>query len=323
MIAVTVPLHGISKGQIQMASGRRSAFDYEAPSFNEATDLTASKRTSTFDAMVKPDGPRYFKARNGDNTIRILPPTWEGARHYSFEVWIHNEIGPDNQSYLCLDKGLKQTCPLCEERYNASQADAEKLRPRPRNYIYLIDRYTEDAGPLLWAISNTSDKEILSQSLIKRTQQSLPIAHLTNGYDIEFSREGAGIKTRYNGFRVLREASKASENPDRLEEWINYIDEHPIPDVLQYYPASHIKEVFHGRGGTQKEETPIYSRRDREPAGDRDDPPFDADGDQPAIASRRRPPIGANGGDRPASAAPSPNREQRDELRRRLRDDAP
>lgn len=295
---------------------RSSAFDYKPPSYEEANELS-SRRTSMFDGMVKQNGPRFFKARQGDNTIRILPPTWPGARHYSKEVWVHNEIGPDKQSYLCLKENLGEACPLCEERYSGSQKDSETLRPRTRNYIYLIDRYNEEMGPLLWAVSNQSDKEILSQSLIKRTQQYLPIAHPIDGYDIEFSRDGQGIKTRYNGFRVSREPCPISENKDKMEDWIQYIDDNPIPEVLQYYPYAHIKEVYLGKKDSSSE--PATSSRERRAAPQHidDTPPWDNEEEEQAPPPRRRPPIGGNGEAR--GTAPAPDPAQRDDMRRRLR----
>jgi hypothetical protein len=297
---------------------RSSAYDYQPPSYEEANELS-SRRTSTYDGMVKNNGPRYFKARDGDNTIRILPPTWENAKHYSFEVWIHNEIGPDKQSYLCLKENLGKDCPLCEERYSViAQSESEKLRAKPRNYIYLINRYAEDQGPMIWAISNQSDKEILAQSTIKRTQQYLPIAHPRDGYDVEFSREGAGIKTRYHGFRVSRESSPISENERQMKEWIEYIDDNPIPDVLQYYPYEHIKEVYLGKRDSSSD-TATSSRDRRESSNGNDEgPPFDTDD---APSPRRRPPIGGEGRAANTGSTPAPNPAERDSLRRRLRDE--
>jgi len=301
-----------------MANTKRfSAFDYKPPSYDEVNKFT-QKRSSTFDSIIKNTGPRFFKARQGDNTVRILPPTWEGARHYSYEVWVHNDVGPDKQSYLCLKDNSaspEKNCPLCEERHSprASQKDIETLRPRPRNMIYLIDRYNEEQGPLIWSISNQSDKEILSQSLIKRTQQYLPIVHPIDGYDIEFSRDGIGIKTRYNGFKVMRDSSPLSDNEDKMREWIQFIDDNPIPDILQFFSAAHITNVFAGRAVEEEEEQQPRHRemkRDAAPAnGADDDPPFDVE--EPTTPPRRRPPIGGE--------ASSVDPEARENLRRRLR----
>jgi hypothetical protein len=293
-----------------MANSRKSsAFDYKPQSYDEATTFT-QKNTSTYDSIIKSSGPSWFKPRQGDNTIRILPPTWENARHYSYEVWVHNDIGPDKGQYLCLkqnETAPEHNCPLCEERHSPkiNPKEIELLRARPRNYIYLIDRYTEEAGVLVWSISNQSDKEILSQSLIKKTQQYLPIAHPLDGYDIEFSRDGQGIKTRYNGFKVSRDSSPVSPDRDTLEEWIDFIDNNPIPEILNFFPASHIRDVYYGRRQSDDYEPVTTTSRSRVAAVDEDTPPFDIDEKETTPAPRRRPPIGGM--------------EDRDALRRRIK----
>lgn len=257
-----------------MESRRRSAMDYQAPSYEEATE-TSERRTSQYDSIIIPTGPKFFKARTGSNSIRILPPTWEGSRHYSYEVRVHNDVGAQKQQYICLDQNEaspERGCPLCEERnqQNIPYEDREKLRAKPRNFIYLIDRNNSSAGPLLWSISTQSDKEILIQSLVKRTQQYLPIAHPLKGYDVDFHRDGEGLATRYRGFMVSREPSPLSTNQAEMHRWIDYIDTHPIPEMLQFFPAKHIKEVYYGYAEPEKNEEERISPRSRPPVEDRD-----------------------------------------------------
>ena len=229
----------------------RRAFDYQPPTYEEASKLT-ERRGSRFDGYIKDDGPRFFKPKPGDNFIRILPNTWEGSKHYALPIRIHRGIGPDNQTYLCLkenDSAPEKNCPICEERYSGKlpQKDADMLRPQTVSLVYLIDRANEDQGPMIWAMSNKSDTEILAQSIEKRQQRYLPIAHPIDGYDIEFIRDGEGINTRYRGFKVARTTSPVHDNGDKLEEWLNYIEEKPLPDILQFYPAERIKSMFHGK----------------------------------------------------------------------------
>ena len=276
---------------------------YVAPSYEEANRMS-ERRSSMFDGMVIPGGPKMFKARQGPNTIRILPPTWDGAVHYSLEVKIHNDVGPNKQAYLCLKENEyapDHDCPLCEDRYSnkVSTEDKERLRPKPRNYIYLIDRQDTNSGVQIWSISTQSDKEILTQSLIKRTQRYLPIVHPIDGYDVDFRREGDGLNTRYRGFMVNRESTPLSTNEDQMMEWINYIDNNPIPKILQFYSPEHIRNIYHGR------------REDS--AADRDSP---RDRDEERVDPRRRASIEENAGNgHDAAPASDP---LRDRLRARL-----
>lgn len=241
----------------------RRAFDYKPPTYEEANRLS-QRRGSMFDGIVKQNGPKFFKPKGGDNFIRILPPTWENARHYALDVKIHRNVGADKQSYLCLTENegsTEKVCPICQERQEmarvrAPQAEIDALRANTSLFIYLIDRSTESQGPQIWGISNRSDAEILSQSLEKRQQVYLPIAHPIDGFDVEFTREGEGLNTRYRGFKVARTSSPITDDPDRFDQWLNYIEDNPIPDILQFYPAERIKMVLHGKLDTKEEDEP-------------------------------------------------------------------
>lgn len=253
-------------------SRTRRAFDYQPPTFEEANQLT-ERRGNRFDNIIKQDGPRYFKARPGDNFIRILPPTWENARHYALAIKVHRGIGPDNTSYLCLkenETSPEKDCPICDERYDlmrkhVPQQETDALRPQTSLMIYLIDRANEDQGPMIWGMSNKSDLEILAQSLEKRQQRYLPIAHPIDGYDVEFVRDGEGRNTRYRGFKVARTSSPVHDNADKLTEWLDFIEDRPIPDILNFYSADHIKSVFYGKSPAAAEDTEERSRVRDEP----------------------------------------------------------
>lgn len=256
----------------------RRAFDYKPPTFQEAERLS-QRRGGMFDAIVKRDGPKFFKPKNGDNFIRILPNTWEGSKHYALEVKIHRNVGVDNGSYLCLrenEYSPEKDCPICDERDDlarrlmkkdskVTQKDVDDCRANTNLLIYLIDRNNEAQGPQLWGMSHRSDAEILSQSLEKRQQVYLPVAHPIDGYDIEFTREGEGINTRYRGFKVARASSPVTDDADKLDEWLNYIEDNPIPDILQFFTSERIKQVFYGKIDKPEEEERTTRIRDEEP----------------------------------------------------------
>lgn len=300
----------------------RRAFDYQPPSYEEATKLTERRGGSKFDNWIRENGPRFFKPKAGDNFIRILPNTWVGSKHYALPIRLHRDIGPDRQAYLCLnenDFSPEKNCPICDERSSlvrrkADQKEVDDLRARTTSLIYLIDRSGEDQGPLIWSISNKSDLEILAQSLEKRAQRYLPIAHPVDGYDIEFFREGEGINTRYRGFKVARSTSPITDDADKMDEWLNYIEDNPLPDILQFYPAERIKLTFYGKAAPEEETRPSTIRETvREPvreaqSNSHDDPPFDTD------SPPRRAPL---------ETRPAPRDVEPPPVRQRARLDAP
>src|SRR4051794_25607717 len=65
-----------------------------------------------FDSIFK-NGIDSYKTVQGDNYVRILPPTFTDADHFGLEVWQHGYVGVDKSTYLCRDKMLGKHCPIC------------------------------------------------------------------------------------------------------------------------------------------------------------------------------------------------------------------
>ena len=72
-------------------------------------DVTRRSKMSggNYDNYLSSDAP-FFKAKEGENTVRIMPPTWDDQEKWGngweIVVWLHRNVGPDNGTYLCLDK---------------------------------------------------------------------------------------------------------------------------------------------------------------------------------------------------------------------------
>lgn len=91
------------------SSGRSSGFRYEGRSKADV-DKRSSQGANEFDKYLV-DAVKMFKPNDKDNTIRILPPTWEKPKHYGLDIWVHYGVGPDRQTYLCLHKMKSEKCP--------------------------------------------------------------------------------------------------------------------------------------------------------------------------------------------------------------------
>lgn len=314
---------------------QRRSLSYRPPTYEEAKTLS-ERKGGRFDGIFI-DGVKFFKAKGGDNEARILPPTWENPRHYAYEIKLHRDIGPDKQSYLCLDQdGSPEMgkCPVCAERRelsrqrNIDQKELDALRPQTSNVIFLIDRNKPEEGPMVWMISIRTVNELIAQSLDKKRQIYLNIVDPIEGYDIEFTRTGEARNTKYTGFKVARAESPLSDNEDQLEEWLNYVDEHPIPEILKFYPSERISLVFRGdveAGGDEgedKKEEPIRHRSRSTNGHAEEEPRVTGKGNVPADSEEEthKPPFDTEG-DKPQEK-PEPEPEQRPRSRSRL-DDAP
>lgn len=240
---------------------------------------TAEKRSTQggndFDHILI-DGVKMFSVNDGDNIIRILPPTWDDPEHFGLDIYVHYGIGPDNQAYLCLDKMQGKPCPICEERKQAlhdkDEDYADELKFTKRVLVALIDRDAEKEGPQVWSMPWTIDRDLCKLVIDKRSGEVLPIDDPENGYDIEFSRTGTGMKTKYVGLAVARRESELGN-----EKWLDYMVENPLPNMLNFYDYDHIKKVFGGStGGTTKR------------SNDDDDPDVTLEMDKPAGRGRSK-----------------------------------
>lgn len=282
--------------------GGRSGYVYQRR--DDADTARRAQGNSKFDKYLNPD-IKLYKPKEGTNIIRILPPTWPGAKHYGYDAWVHFGVGADSQTYLCLNKMVKaaneyferakvtdKNGDICEAdgsdpveeeslalRRDGDEELAKKIQHKLRVGIYLVDRDNEKDGVQFWLMGEQNDREIVQQSTDKRKGKALAIDDPEDGYDISFIRKGTGQNTKYSGISVDRDPS-----PLGNDRWLKWAMDNPIPEQLIYYPYEHIKAALGGggehvakrdrdddrgssRGGRDRDE----DRGDRSRSGGRDD----------------------------------------------------
>ena len=233
--------------------GSSSGFQYKSRSA-EKTKERGEQSGDSREGIFQP-GVQMFSPDEGDHITRPLPPTWEDAEHFGYDVYVHYNIGPDNAAYLCLQKMKGEACPICEERADAERRNesedyVKSLKPNKRVVIYVLDRDKEKEGAKVWSMSWTIDRDLCKLSVDKRTGDLLAIDHPEEGYDIEFTREGKGLKTKYTGIQIARKSTPL-DNDKALE----FAVQNPIPDILVYHTYDHIAAVFTGKKEEEKEES--------------------------------------------------------------------
>ena len=230
-------------------SKSKTRFQYKGRSTDELK-RRATRKSGLYDSPWQSKFT-LWQCKEGDHRIRFLPRE-EGTVHYAMEAWVHYGVGSDNQAYLCLSKMKQEACPKCEERVKAEkkgdQEYADQCKPSLRWFSWAIDRDNEDAGPQLYVMSDRMDKDIAALATDKRTKENYWFDRTDGkGYDVEFTREGMGkLNTRYVDMHVSRKPSPLSDDPELLERWLQFIDENPLADTLQFYDYDHIAAVNYG-----------------------------------------------------------------------------
>jgi len=212
----------------------------------EAAGKRANQSANEFDKILK-EGIKMFKPNDGPNRVRILPPTWDGADHYGYDIHVNYGIGPDRNSYLSLSKMLDKPDPIAEERTlarNDGDEDyAKKLEPKRRVLVYLIDRDHEKEGVQAWAMPWTVDRDISKVSIDRQSGEVLPIDHPDEGYDVEFDKKGQKDRTEYIGVSIARRSTALGR-----DEWLDYAIDNPLPEQLNFFDYDYIAKAFRGGG---------------------------------------------------------------------------
>jgi hypothetical protein len=254
---------------------------------------------------------KTYKAAEGRNMVRILPPTWKGATHYGLPIWVHYNVGPKEAAYLCLKENKTsphKRCPLCDELYSlgarATPEDRKALLPTQSIIYYILDRNQPQSGVMLWRVSGTADSEIAAQSVNRRKGSVLNIVDPEHGYDLEFLRTGQRLNTRYRGYQVVREESPMSEDDRTYEDVLDFIFDNPLPGVLNFYRPEHIEEVYSGKATDEADDD--GSSRDRSRSRGRDDD--EDEREAPRMRSRGAPPPDDEEEDDPDMTRAAPRR---------------
>lgn len=244
-------------GQAQTTAARGPSagrFSYRARTAEEVK-ARANRQVGSRESYL--GGVDFFTPPAGDNALRIMPPTFDGAAHYGLDLHIHYGIGPDKNAYLCLDKMKGEACPLCEARAVAADAGeeglAKHLRPRQRVLAWVINRKEEGKGPLAWSMPAGLDKDIVNCSKDPQSGEWLAIDHPESGYDVFFKRIGIDEKTEYTGIVIARNSSPMSDDPDKMARWMGFIEGHQLPALLQYRAYDELQAAYAGTTTDRKD----------------------------------------------------------------------
>lgn len=205
-----------------------------------------------FDSLCKEEF-KTFRPKAGQNTIRFLEGTWPDAEHWAHDTWIHNQIGPDNGRYFCLQKMLNKPCPLCDERralMAAGETEAAKaIAPRKGACAWVINRDDEDAGPLLWFYGRTVDEEFAGRCRDRKTGEPIDIIHPDEGNDVFFKMTKKGKEAsnvEYSAYEIDRDPTPIHDKEKTQNKWLDYTEENPVPDCFQYFDADYLQKLITG-----------------------------------------------------------------------------
>lgn len=222
--------------------------DIEKVRAQHAKDLAASHSAGEY---KKRERPKFWKPKNGNNTIRILPTVGDRDLHY-VETLVSYNVGPNNKvvnhpSDPDAPNPLMEHIHELEKQGGKANLDrVNAMRPRRKRPMFIIDREDEEAGPQLWS---TSPTVFMGIDAIFADAEYGDITDKDTGVDIKFQYNAAAQgPTHYypSGFLPSRHATPLT-NPDWIKE--DLFEKHSIgrptdPELVKHFIAGTEDQYF-------------------------------------------------------------------------------
>ncbi len=220
--------------------------------------MNMGKATKKNEEIQRGRGGKFFKAPEGDTTIRILPPWSEDGDWPFLEVLQHSIPGAlptsicgKSEVFLNATGGHCYICdvviPMLKDGSEEDQSAADNLEANPRVYANIIDRDNPDAGVMIWNFSRWKTyTELLTY--VNDTDYG-DITDPISGTDIILNRKGTDFtNTRYS-IRPKRTASKLG---DEFLENVPQLDELLAPRSASKLRKLFLEEMGVDFGGTDE-----------------------------------------------------------------------
>lgn len=245
----------------------------------EKTKEVADKGSgSNFKTIFKPnlgDAVKFFKPKAGAHSLDIIPfeaaafmpidnKSPEGDIAYLVDVYVHFNVGPQKDSYICMAKSYGQQCAVCdfitEETRKESTPERQKLvksiKPKQRALYYVIvydSPEEEKKGLQIWNAPHWKMQRIINElALIPerggvKVGGYIPYGDPDNGKTIGFKIVGEQESTDYIGHRFI--------DRDYIIEDKFLIQANQFPlDSLLYLPEyKEVQSALFGFGAAQEE----------------------------------------------------------------------
>ena len=199
----------------------------------------------------------------------VLGKAQAGTWGYVFPAWMHDNVGPNKDRYICLAKTYGQPCPICEYRnQRAGQPDAqdEEIKAlRPKQYateVYnIIDQNQREKGVQVWVVSGfhfgrhietmSHQPAALGGGKIVYTnwRMGTPPEYMDGGRHIAFTVGISGVNQNFSAHTF---------HPRKADLPVQYIQNAYCLDDLIHVPTyDEVRDVFYaGAGGSEGEEAP-------------------------------------------------------------------
>lgn len=211
---------------------------------------------SIFDKDKLPEGIGFYKLDVRDHMIDIVP-FFAGSQHpkakkgklaYHIDLFIHRDIGPENDQFVCQKATFGKPDPVCTHiaRTRPDKETFKQIAPKRRCVYLVYDRLNEDAGLQILEVAHFTFQKHLDSLMRnpKRGGKPIQFAHPTKGKSVWFEVKKSGSYTRTDGSKGesrenlgFRFVDREEEIPEEIFDSVFSLDEciimHPDPKKIE------------------------------------------------------------------------------------------
>lgn len=203
-----------------------------------------------------------FKFRDGDNIIRVLPPTKayfsEDLDYIAHKVLVHYRLGPDGSPPVVCPKTAGETnrCPACEtasrlRRNPATKEQGDDFGCRTRYFLNIMDMEKPKDGIQVCEVGPTIYRKILEVAVDPEYGDILDI---NEGRNFKITLTPANQSpTGYNSYSILPSPKQSSVKDVLPQGWANKLDELSL-QVRDPMPAAEIAKLVNSALGKGDED---------------------------------------------------------------------
>lgn len=227
--------------------------EYRSSMGRRANEHVAYERT----AFSVPEGVQRFSlGAAGVKRIDIVnyrvgkgnPWADAGTLHPERTFFTHKNVGPNEDSYVCLAKTLKEPCPICEFRAKmAKRADSDPkmlkdLEPKERQLWWVFDHSEAAKGWQIWEVSYHTFGKLLEKR-IKNRDDDEPydlFAMATKGMTLKLDvQEKALPGGKFYDVAAIDFKPRTEQYPKELYDQLACLD-----DLVIITPYEKLKAIF-------------------------------------------------------------------------------
>jgi len=214
---------------------------------------------------------KRFKCAEGDHSLDFIPfvagannpNVKEGKLTYILDIWVHNKVGVNEDSYICMNKTYDKNCPICKHQAELIKQEEEDaivkaLNPTRRGIynIWCHDTPKDEAkGIQIWDVSHwLFESEVIEQAKLKKGGGYIYYTDLDDGKVVSFRRTGSGATN--TKFKAVTFEDREEPLPDEIVMGVYCLD-----DLLHIPTYEEVETAFFG----EKKETKKSEEKKPEP----------------------------------------------------------